>query len=199
MFPIYPYINVNDLNLDYLLKTIKDLQNVVENFVALNVVKYADPIQWSITRQYEKNTIVIDTATGKAYVSVDAVPSGVDINNTDYWTIVFDLEELFDKIQQNYSENVEDGDTSTNDYEVGQWILWKDVLYFVISSITAGDAFVIDSNIKRITVEERVENEYYPDDELLVMHGTTKNGSITLRGDYHIYDSADQAIKIVKI
>ena len=51
MFPVYPYINLNDLNLDYILKKVKELNEIVTNFVTLNAVKYADPIQWNINTQ----------------------------------------------------------------------------------------------------------------------------------------------------
>ena len=33
------------------------------DFVNLNTIKYADPIQWNITKQYETNTVVIDGNT----------------------------------------------------------------------------------------------------------------------------------------
>ena len=88
LFPWYiKYPNQNDeiLNLDWILSTIDNLVNEVANFVTLNTIKYADPIQWNITTQYEKNTVVIDPVTGSAYISTKPVPSGVGLNNEDYW------------------------------------------------------------------------------------------------------------------
>lgn len=95
MFPTYPYINVNDLNLDYLLRTIRVLEAEIKNFVNFNAIKYADPLAWNITTQYEGNTVVIDPATGIAYLSTQAVPNGVAITNTDYWTAIFDMSAFF--------------------------------------------------------------------------------------------------------
>ena len=95
LFPWYiKYPNQNDeiLNLDWILSTIDNLVNEVANFVTLNTIKYADPIQWNITTQYEKNTVVIDPVTGSAYISTKPVPSGVGLNNEDYWNIIFTLD-----------------------------------------------------------------------------------------------------------
>ena len=66
----YPYTDFHELNADWLIKTLMEMINQVENFVSLNAIKYADPIQWNITKQYEKNTIVIDPLSGTAYISV---------------------------------------------------------------------------------------------------------------------------------
>ena len=90
MFPKYPYLDLSDRNLDFLTKAIREMENEVKNFVSLNAVKYANPIQWSINRQYEKNTIVIDPLTGTAFISVQPVPNGVALTRTQYWTPVFD-------------------------------------------------------------------------------------------------------------
>ena len=155
MFNQYPYINYNDLNLDFIIKIIKQLENEVKNFVSLNAVKYANPIQWSITTQYEKNTIVMDGLTGTAYLSVQPVPIGVSLSNTDYWTPVFDLSAFVVRAAKNFTNNYESelSSTATMSLSVGDWLVWGDVLYRVISPITAGDSYVIGSNIERITIE----------------------------------------------
>lgn len=95
MIPIYPYLNVNDLNLDFLLRTVRVLEMEIKNFVNFNKIKYADPLAWNITTQYEANTVVIDPVTGIAYLSTQAVPNGVAITNTDYWTAIFDMSVFF--------------------------------------------------------------------------------------------------------
>ena len=92
LFDQFPYTNFHELNLDWLIKLIKELENTVNNFVALNTIKYADPIQWNITTQYEANTVVVDPQTGTAYISSKAVPSGVALTNTDYWSVIFTLD-----------------------------------------------------------------------------------------------------------
>ena len=52
----YPRTDFHELNEDWMISMLFDMINQVENFVEMNSVKYADPIQWGITRQYEKNT-----------------------------------------------------------------------------------------------------------------------------------------------
>lgn len=44
---------------------------------------FADPAEWSNTKQYEPLTIVLHQ--GNSFTSKQFVPTGVDINDTDYW------------------------------------------------------------------------------------------------------------------
>ena len=162
MFNEYPYRNLTDLNLDFILNAIKEMRNEVTNFVSLNAIKYANPIQWSIIKQYEKNTIVIDPVSGIAYISVAPVPAGVALTRTEYWTIVFDLSEFIIKAAQNFTFRYEPDTTLTATFNssVGDWIVWGEVLYKALVNITAGDQYVIGSNILRITIEDIVQNIY---------------------------------------
>ena len=156
MFNQYPYLNVNDLNLDYLLRAIKEMKYEVTNFVSINAIKYADPIQWNITSQYEKNTIVIDPVTGTAYISVAAVPAGVALTRPEYWTVVFDLGSFVTRAAQNFTSRWENETTTTATFNtpVGGWLVWGDVLYKALININAGDAYVENSNIEHFTIED---------------------------------------------
>ena len=158
MFREYPYLNLQDLNLDYILRKIREMQTELNNFVVTNAIKYADPIDWNITKQYEKNTVVIDANSGIAYLSTNPVPSGVAITNTDYWTVIFDLSMFIDKNAKNLTDHVE-GQTNTATFNsiVGDWLIWYDVLYIVTNPINAGDAYVVGSNIDRLTVEDVIK------------------------------------------
>lgn len=49
------------------------------------VPKFADPIEWDREREYESLTVVMHY--GSSYTSKKAVPSGVDILNTEYWVL----------------------------------------------------------------------------------------------------------------
>ena len=104
MFSEYPYVNKDDLNLDYILKKIRNLIDTVNDFIGINTIKIADPVNWSITSQYEPNTLVIDPQTGNAYMSVKPVPQGISIYNTDYWTPIFNY--LYSDVYVSYRENV---------------------------------------------------------------------------------------------
>lgn len=159
LFDQFPYTNFHELNLDWLLRMIKELNNTVENFVALNTIKYADPIQWNITTQYEKNTIVIEPNSGTAYISVQPVPSGVSIGNTDYWTVVFSLGAIIDSINNNLTNHIDNNvTTATFNSSISDWLIWNDELYLVTAAINAGDAYTIGSNIERKSVEELVKD-----------------------------------------
>ena len=161
LFPWYiKYPNQNDeiLNLDWILSTIDNLVNEVANFVSLNTIKYADPIQWNITTQYEKNTVVIDPITGSAYISTKPVPAGVGLNNTDYWNVIFTL----DVISANKNITLRDDANNilaTFESEVDDWLLWQGTLYIVTRAIEIGQSYVVGYNIDRYTVE-RFLKEY---------------------------------------
>lgn len=151
-FNQYPYINVNDLNLDYLLKAVKQLRYDLENFVNINTIKYADPIQWNITKQYEANTVVVDANDGTAYLSVRPVPTGVAITNTDYWTEIFTLNLL----SQNQNITLRDDGANvlaTFSSVAGDWLIWNNILYRVSQPINVNEAYVVGYNIDRYTVE----------------------------------------------
>ena len=148
----YPYQNDEVLNLDWVLKTIDNLVKEVADFVTLNSIKYADPIQWNITTQYEKNTLVIDPISGTAYLSTKPVPAGVGLNNTDYWTVVFTLDVL------SANKNITLRDDANNmlatfESVVGDWLIWQSTLYVVTRNIEIGQAYVDEYNIERATVE----------------------------------------------
>ena len=155
LFDQFPYTNFHELNLMWILEALKEIKTTTEQFVAINSLKYADPIQWNITSQYEKNTIVIDPQTGTAYISVQPVPTGVIITNTDYWSVVFDLGSFITKAAQNFTDRWEEATTLTATFASGvnDWLVWGDRLYRVLSPITAGDQYVIGSNIEHFTLE----------------------------------------------
>ena len=156
LFDNFPYTNFHELNLDWILRALREIEATIDQFVAINALKYANPIQWDITRQYENNTIVIDPQTGTAYISTAPVPVGVALSNTDYWRVVFDLQQFVTRANNNFTLRVEEATTLTATFatNAGQWLVWGGHLYEALVNIIAGDQYVIDSNIKRITVED---------------------------------------------
>lgn len=113
----YPYSNLHDLNLDWIVAKIKDQEETIKTFINVSTIKYADPIQWNITKQYEANTVVVDPATGVAYISTKPVPSGIALSNTDYWTVVFDLDALFSDLEQEMEDFKTDVNNDINDFK----------------------------------------------------------------------------------
>ena len=151
-FNQYPYMNLNDFNLDYILKTLKLLSERLENFIALNTIKYANPIQWNITTQYESNTVVIDANDGTAYLSVKPVPTGVAITNTDYWTPIFTLNLL--SANQNITFRDDGANVlATFASDIDDWLIWNNTLYKVSRAIAINEAYVVGYNLTRYSVE----------------------------------------------
>ena len=209
MFNQYPYINVNDLNLDYILSQIKVMMNEVTNFVSINAIKYADPIQWDITRQYEKNTIVIDPVTGTAYISVAPVPAGVALTRPEYWTVVFDLGSFVTRAAQNFTSHWEQDTTLTATFpsNVGDWLVWGDVLYKVISPIVTGNQYVEGSNIEHFTIEE-LYNEILNEIDLQVLNmrgaiaineGSSTTATINIPAGYMVWVDGNLYMTLVPI
>lgn len=64
----------------------------------INSITYANPFQWDITKQYAKNTLVLYTDNMCVYMSVDNVPVGVDIKNTEYWAVVCDMSDIYNQL-----------------------------------------------------------------------------------------------------
>lgn len=96
----FPYTNFQEINLDRLVQELIKVKEGL-NFVIENAsLKYADPIQWNITHQYQANTVVIDPATGIAYISTKPVPDNILITNTGYWSPIFDLSRFFESTEE---------------------------------------------------------------------------------------------------
>lgn len=99
-----PYTNFHNLNQDWIIHRMMEFEEYMQNIVQISVIKYADPIQWRITGQYEQATVVIDAETGVAYISVQPVPAGIAITNTSYWTPVFDLRQILGNINERIND-----------------------------------------------------------------------------------------------
>lgn len=156
-FSKYPYTDFHELNIDALIKEINELKIQINNFVNLNTIKYADPIQWNITTQYEANTVVIDPISGTAYISTHPVPAGVSLSNTDYWTVVFTLDVL--SANQNITfRNDGTNVVATFTSDTGDWLLWNSELYKVTQPIALNTAYVVGFNLQRYSVENFIDD-----------------------------------------
>lgn len=173
----FPHTRTYDTDLGWLIKAVNLMKVTLDQFVSLNTIKYANPIQWDITTQYETNTVVIDPISGVAYISVQPVPSGVNISNTDYWTVIFDLGAFVIRASKNFTNHFESESTLTATFpsNVGDWLVWGDILYEVISPIIAGDQYVEGSNIKHITMEEVVDTLTQVIDDIDIKVGDLNN------------------------
>lgn len=62
------------------------------------LTKFADPIQWDDTRQYEHLTVV--QYQGATYVSKQPVPVGIPITDTNYWLLWADFNAQIEQYRQ---------------------------------------------------------------------------------------------------
>ena len=82
----FPYMDAHELNLDWIIKTVKGLLMEMKEYEAVNHVEFKG--DWNITDQYPKWSIVYNENTGDMMISIKIVPKGIEITNTDYWILV---------------------------------------------------------------------------------------------------------------
>lgn len=141
-----PYTNFHDLNLDWIMDELNEFNTKLTNFVSLATIKYANPIQWDITSQYEANTVVVDS-NGNAYLSVQPVPSGVSLDRTEFWTKIGNFDELWADVKKAITPNDEGhSPTATAARAVNDLVWVNGALVRVTRAMIAGDAYVPGSN-----------------------------------------------------
>lgn len=154
LFETFPYANFHEMNLDWILHELKNLETQISNFVAINTVKYANPIIWNITKQYETNTVVLDTS-GNAYLSVKPVPSGVSLDREEYWTKIGNFSALWDSVRLAITPYDEKHSTTASvDHKAGDWVWLENDLLLITKNIVAGDKYVDGSNCKKTNVHD---------------------------------------------
>lgn len=151
----FPYTNFHDMNLDWILKVLKELESKIDK-AAMHSIVIADPIQWDITKQYESLTVVMDD--GNAYLSMQAVPYGVSIENEEYWQKIFDIGQIFDSLKEAIAfEDDGNSPVSSKNRSTGDLVWLDEKLYQVITDITLGDTYSSD-NVERISVEDLIDD-----------------------------------------
>ena len=157
LFDHFPYTNVHELNLDWILSMMKALEAEWEAFTAGNSLQFADPMLHDISKTYAKNTIVLD-GNGNAYVSLQAIPVGVGLQNGDYWLMVFDYEAFIEKVNKNFTANYYRGSyRATAAMAIGDWLTVDDVLYKATAAIAVDDILEDGVNITHFTLEDFIK------------------------------------------
>lgn len=204
----YPNVNDEIMNLDWLLRVSNENTEKISNFINLNTIKYANPILWDIASQYEANTITVDPQTGDAYISTKAVPYGVALSNTEYWTKIYNYANVVDTLrEQIVADNEGERTTASKDHEAGDLVWLNGKLAVITRDILAGTEYIektesvgITGNFVYTTVNAETIARYSSDNMRLIIHGyVDPNTQIVTRGDYHVYDGARQAIDIVEV
>lgn len=91
----YPYTDLHEMNLDWIVSEIKKLNTEWDDFKIVNTINFGG--NWDITKQYKPWTIVDDNGFG--YISIKAVPVGIPLTNTEYWTLVVNYSSLIAQFQ----------------------------------------------------------------------------------------------------
>ena len=149
-----PYTNFHDLNLDWIMEELNEFNTKLTNFVSLATIKYADPILWDITSQYEANTVVVDSK-GNAYLSVKPVPSGVSLDRTEFWTKIGNFDELWADVKKAITPIDEGHSTTATAARAVNDLVWVNgALVRVTRAMIAGDAYVPGSNCASSSTNE---------------------------------------------
>lgn len=153
----WPYTNFHELNLDWILETLEKQDAAIADFISLNSITYADPLQWDITRQYPKNQVVLDT-NGDGYLSVQPVPVGVEIDNTDYWSKIGNFSELWSTVKLAITAADEGLKTTASaDRASGDLVWLNNTLYVCTTAITRGTEYGTN-NTAKTTIDARLAN-----------------------------------------
>ena len=153
----WPYTDFHNLNLDWILETLKKQDAAIADFISLNSITYANPLQWDITRQYPKNQVVLDT-NGDGYLSVHPVPVGVEIDNPDYWTKIGNFSELWSTVKLAITAADEGLKTTASaDRASGDLVWLNNTLYVCTTAITRGTEYGTN-NTAKTTIDARLAN-----------------------------------------
>lgn len=163
----FPYTNFQEINLDKLIIKMLQLELEQKEFINNNVIKYADPIGWDITTQYEANTVVTDV-NGNAYISSQPVPAGVNITNTDYWSKIGNFDALYKDIKDAITTADEGaGTTATAARAVNDLVWLQDNLVIVTAPMIPGDSYVIGSNCENTDIDDELKKVFTRMDTLV--------------------------------
>lgn len=101
----FPYMDSHEMNLDWLIRTVKKLFVEMNEYEAVNHVEYKG--FWNITNQYPKWSIVYNESTGDMMISIQIVPKGIEISNPNYWMMVspFKIDKNFNASSYNAIAN----------------------------------------------------------------------------------------------
>lgn len=80
----WPYSDLHELNLDWIIAEVKRIAAEMNNFEAVNTTQYLG--EWDITKQYSPWSIVNNGIY--AYISTKPVPAGIQLNNRNYWIYI---------------------------------------------------------------------------------------------------------------
>lgn len=81
----YPGTDLHEIDLAYMLAQVQQIKEQIDTLYNNGIVKFADPVEWAINRNYTAGIIVKDAGTSNYYIAKQLVPSGIQLYNTEYW------------------------------------------------------------------------------------------------------------------
>lgn len=91
----YPYTDFHELNLDWIIETMKNLEKSWDEYKIINALKWKG--EWKVSENYPIYSIV--DVNGNGYISIKNVPAGVEITNEEYWRLVANYTSLYADFQ----------------------------------------------------------------------------------------------------
>lgn len=153
----FPHTRTYDSDLGWLIWAMKKLIGDMTEFTEINSIKFGDPINWNIATQYEPTTIVVDDE-GNGYISRKAVPAGIALTDTEYWTRIFNFSDITDAIRDSIAVNAGNSSTTPVALRKDDLVWWNGSIYKVLYDIAAGTAFIDGTNVTPYTVNERIRD-----------------------------------------
>lgn len=131
---------------------------VMQQYIETSSISYADPIQWDITKQYPRNTVVV-TVNGDGYLSTQPVPIGIDIDNEDYWTKIGNFSELWGSVKLAITPVDEKLKTTASANRNINDLVWlNNDLYVIIKPMDAGTRYIEGTNCKKTDIGEQLND-----------------------------------------
>lgn len=155
MFNIFPYTDFHEINLDWIIRKIKELGQAFNDFEAVNKITNAGA--WDITKQYRAWTVVSDNNIG--YISLKPVPIGVAITNTEYWGVIAD----YDILITDLSNRISTLETRVDDLGTSTTVIKTFEDYGAV-----GDGVADDTDSIKAALQDAADKNY----KLTSLHGT---------------------------
>lgn len=157
IFDRYPYTNFHEMNDDWIIRVLKEMDARLDEFVSMNSLTYADPIEYDPDTIYPANTVLI--YNGVAYVTKKTAPAGVLPTNDEYYLEVFPFVTLIEDLQAASAAHLE---TEINDAIPVVVDTWLNNHPTIISTVTPGS---ISFDKLHSGLQDIVLAEYVTDDE----------------------------------
>ena len=141
-----------------------ELKERYNTFFKYNTIKFSDPIEWDITRQYPPFMIVFDTQNESSYISKRPVPAGITLDNSDFWEYIGSLlvdgyaRLMIERVMKSISGNFESTLVCTQNRIDGDFIVIAGDIFKATSNITVGQPYVVGLNVVKVTIEDMIES-----------------------------------------